>query len=59
VVPGYMAARSVKWVSKVRVSDEEAYSSWQRGMTYKSIGAVKSYHGAIVVCVVRWLVGGW
>ncbi|RKO87915.1 Oxidoreductase, molybdopterin-binding domain-containing protein [Blyttiomyces helicus] len=30
VVPGTVAARSVKWVNRVRLSDEESESHWQR-----------------------------
>lgn len=37
VVPGSVAARSVKWLSKIVVSDEESPSQWQR-RDYKSFG---------------------
>lgn len=37
VVPGNVAARSVKWLSKIVVSDEESTSQWQR-RDYKSFG---------------------
>ncbi|KAK5662162.1 hypothetical protein OQA88_8067 [Cercophora sp. LCS_1] len=37
VVPGTVAARSVKWLSKIVVSDEESPSQWQR-RDYKSFG---------------------
>ncbi|KAL2174834.1 Oxidoreductase, molybdopterin-binding domain-containing protein [Thermothelomyces heterothallicus CBS 202.75] len=37
VVPGHVAARSVKWLSKIVVSDEESHSQWQR-RDYKSFG---------------------
>ncbi|KAK0649008.1 Oxidoreductase, molybdopterin-binding domain-containing protein [Cercophora newfieldiana] len=37
VVPGTVAARSVKWLSKIVVSDEESSSQWQR-RDYKSFG---------------------
>ncbi|TPX55357.1 hypothetical protein PhCBS80983_g05381 [Powellomyces hirtus] len=30
VVPGYVAARSVKWVDRITLSDEESWSHWQR-----------------------------
>ncbi|KAJ3057138.1 hypothetical protein HK097_000066 [Rhizophlyctis rosea] len=30
VVPGTVAARSVKWVNKIALSDEESWSHWQR-----------------------------
>ncbi|KAL2151183.1 hypothetical protein VTH82DRAFT_6281 [Thermothelomyces myriococcoides] len=37
VVPGHVAARSVKWLSKIVVSDEESPSQWQR-RDYKAFG---------------------
>lgn len=37
VVPGNVAARSVKWVNRVRLSDEESPSQWQR-RDYKCFG---------------------
>ncbi|CAK7238372.1 hypothetical protein SEUCBS140593_010600 [Sporothrix eucalyptigena] len=37
VVPGFVAARSVKWLSKIAVSDEESTSQWQR-RDYKLFG---------------------
>jgi sulfite oxidase len=37
VVPGHVAARSVKWLSRVVVADEESASQWQR-RDYKSFG---------------------
>ncbi|KAK1752986.1 mitochondrial sulfite oxidase [Echria macrotheca] len=37
VVPGTVAARSVKWLNKIVVSDEESHSQWQR-RDYKSFG---------------------
>lgn len=37
VVPGHVAARSVKWLSKIIVADEESTSQWQR-RDYKSFG---------------------
>ncbi|GAB1317761.1 Nitrate reductase [NADPH] [Madurella fahalii] len=37
VVPGHVAARSVKWLSKIVVSDEESTSQWQR-RDYKAFG---------------------
>jgi sulfite oxidase len=37
VVPGHVAARSVKWLSKITVADEESPSQWQR-RDYKSFG---------------------
>lgn len=36
VVPGVVAVRSVKWVSRVELSPEEAEGPWQRGMAYKA-----------------------
>ncbi|KAK5209226.1 hypothetical protein LTR41_004761 [Exophiala xenobiotica] len=37
VVPGHVAARSVKWVNKIVVSDEESNTTWQR-RDYKCFG---------------------
>ncbi|KAI9838413.1 MAG: hypothetical protein M1837_002496 [Sclerophora amabilis] len=37
VVPGTVAARSVKWVSRISTSDEESTSQWQR-RDYKCFG---------------------
>jgi len=35
IVPGHVGVRNVKWVTSIRVSDEEATGPWQRGMAYK------------------------
>lgn len=37
IVPGHVAARSVKWVSRISLSDEESTSQWQR-RDYKCFG---------------------
>ncbi|KAI4117292.1 MAG: hypothetical protein LQ345_002446 [Seirophora villosa] len=37
VVPGNVAARSVKWLNRIRISDEESPSQWQR-RDYKCFG---------------------
>ena len=37
IVPGTVAARSVKWVNRITVSDEESTSQWQR-RDYKCFG---------------------
>ena len=37
IVPGHVAARSVKWVNKIMVSNEESTSQWQR-RDYKCFG---------------------
>jgi sulfite oxidase len=37
IVPGNVAARSVKWLNKVVISDEESTTQWQR-RDYKSFG---------------------
>jgi sulfite oxidase len=43
VVPGHVGVRNVKWVQEIRLSKEEAYGTWQRGMAYKGFGpSVKS-----------------
>ncbi|KAJ3104497.1 hypothetical protein HDU97_009110 [Phlyctochytrium planicorne] len=41
IVPGHVAARSVKWVKKISVSDEESHSHWQR-RDYKGFGPNKT-----------------
>ncbi|KAJ3412338.1 hypothetical protein HDV05_000935 [Chytridiales sp. JEL 0842] len=41
VVPGHVAARSVKWVSSIRLSEDESESHWQR-RDYKGFGPSKS-----------------
>lgn len=41
----FQAARSVKWLNKVRISDEEAYSTWVRGFAYKSMGHSNTFEG--------------
>lgn len=43
LVPGHVAARSVKWVNKVIVSDEESWSQWQR-RDYKCFGPNEGSH---------------
>lgn len=46
IVPGHVAARNVKWVNRVVVSNQEAESGWQRGVQYKGFSAnVKSFEG--------------
>ncbi|KEY65675.1 hypothetical protein S7711_07510 [Stachybotrys chartarum IBT 7711] len=37
VVPGHVAARSVKWLNHITLSDEESHSQWQR-KDYKCFG---------------------
>ncbi|KAK7423993.1 hypothetical protein QQZ08_008817 [Neonectria magnoliae] len=37
IVPGHVAARSVKWLSHITLSDEESLSQWQR-RDYKCFG---------------------
>ena len=38
IVPGYVAARSVKWLEKIQCGNDESPSPWQRGGAYKSFG---------------------
>lgn len=38
IVPGYVAARSVKWLERIGAANEESLSPWQRGGAYKSFG---------------------
>jgi sulfite oxidase len=41
IVPGHVAARSVKWLSRITISDEESHSQWQR-KDYKCFGPNES-----------------
>ena len=43
LVPGHVAARSVKWLTKIVISDEESPSQWQR-RDYKSFGPNEGAH---------------
>ena len=45
IVPGHLAARSVKWTHRIFASKNEAISSWQRGVAYKAMGQVKQFNG--------------
>mmetsp|Transcript_7062 Transcript_7062/g.14181 ORF Transcript_7062/g.14181 Transcript_7062/m.14181 type:complete len:633 (-) Transcript_7062:285-2183(-) len=35
IVPGHLAARSVKWCHRITASKGESHSGWQRGIAYK------------------------
>ncbi len=43
LVPGHVAARSVKWLTKIVISDEESTSQWQR-RDYKAFGPNEGAH---------------
>jgi len=47
IVPGHLAARSVKWCTRITASKNESPSSWQRsGIAYKSTPtSLKSFDG--------------
>eukprot|EP00656_Telonema_subtile_P009952 TRINITY_DN14731_c0_g1_i6.p1 TRINITY_DN14731_c0_g1~~TRINITY_DN14731_c0_g1_i6.p1 ORF type:complete len:263 (-),score=57.28 TRINITY_DN14731_c0_g1_i6:64-852(-) len=46
VVPGHVGVRNVKWLTKIRVSDEEAQGPWQRGIAYKGFApGITSFEG--------------
>mmetsp|Transcript_24856 Transcript_24856/g.40306 ORF Transcript_24856/g.40306 Transcript_24856/m.40306 type:complete len:574 (-) Transcript_24856:92-1813(-) len=46
LVPGHLAARSVKWCQRITASKKEAFSGWQRGIAYKGVPCyVKSFTG--------------
>eukprot|EP00049_Salpingoeca_infusionum_P013216 m.246811 g.246811 ORF g.246811 m.246811 type:complete len:623 (+) comp15387_c0_seq1:179-2047(+) len=36
IVPGYIGARSVKWMSRIEAATDESESMWQRGIPYKA-----------------------
>ena len=38
IVPGYVAARSIKWIQEIKAAEEEIGSPWQQGGAYKSFG---------------------
>lgn len=35
IVPGHVGVRNVKWLKSIKISNEEAIGTWQRGMAYK------------------------
>ena len=35
IVPGSSGAKNVKWLNQITLSNEESYSTWQRGIAYK------------------------
>eukprot|EP01052_Picozoa_sp_SAG31_P035301 SAG31_NODE_4239_length_3431_cov_2.742197_3_plen_183_part_00 len=45
IVPGYIGARSVKWVSRIVASPQQSYSTWQRGVAYRSFNSTETKHG--------------
>jgi len=48
VVAGTIGARNVKWVNSIRLSSEEAESTWQRGVQYKGFSPnVKKFDKSI------------
>lgn len=52
IVPGHVGVRNVKWVTKIRLSSEEAHGTWQRGMAYKGFGpSVRSLEGIDVEAI--------
>jgi sulfite oxidase len=52
IVPGHVGVRNVKWLSKIRLSGEEAHGPWQRGMAYKGFSpSVRSLEGIDVEAI--------
>lgn len=52
IAPGHVGVRNVKWVQELRLSREEAYGTWQRGMAYKGFGpSRKSLEGVDVEAI--------
>jgi len=45
IVPGFLGARSVKWLNSIVAAPEEAYSTWQRGVAYKSFNSTETVEG--------------
>ena len=35
IVPGYVGIRNIKWIKKIKFSEEEVEGCWQRGILYK------------------------
>jgi len=49
IVPGVVGVRNVKWVGRIRASQEEAEGPWQRGIAYKGFSPmVRSLAGVEV-----------
>ena len=36
-VPGYFGGKNIKWLKEIKLSDEESFSTWQRGIAYKGL----------------------
>jgi sulfite oxidase len=41
IAPGVVGVRNVKWVDRVRISQEEAEGPWQRGIAYKGFSPMQ------------------
>ena len=37
IVPGYSGAKNIKWLNKIKISEEESNSTWQKGIAYKPL----------------------
>lgn len=37
IVPGYFGGKNIKWLKEIKLSDEESFSTWQRGIAYKGL----------------------
>lgn len=37
IIPGFTGAKNVKWITNINISNEESYSTWQRGIAYKKL----------------------
>lgn len=37
IVPGHVGVRNMKWITNIKVSNEESEGTWQRGISYKGI----------------------
>jgi sulfite oxidase len=52
IVPGVVGVRSVKWLTSVTLSPEDATGPWQRGMAYKAFApGVRSLEGINVAAL--------
>jgi len=51
-VPGHVGVRNVKWLQRIKPSDEEAHGPWQRGLAYKGFSpGVTSVKGMDVAAI--------
>jgi len=47
IIPGFVGARSVKWIDRIIVTKEETEGTHQRGIAYKQLGPNKKSLGSV------------